>query len=1027
LIAALPTPFALGIARFALLWGTFALGGHAPVQGQAIGPASRDVSTLPQVRVVQEMHTARVGQMRADARFEALFSIANDKSLRIWRLSDLRLIRTVYLPSEDGHEGTPYAIAVSADGSRAFVAGYTGYEWRGGSRVYVVDTATGLIVASLGHFSGDVVTGMDLSPDGRQLAVGLGRGGLVLIDASTGSAVTMDREYGGPVSFVHFARDGRLATTAADGCLRVYTSAGRLTYRNQYPARPASEPQCTGAELGGVRFSPDGRWLAMGTRYLRVGQRWRPEVALFDASDMTLRRVLLAEDPQQRSLCCIAWAPDSSTLFVNGTAEGNGPTPLYRVRGPVDGAMERWNVGQQQFTNMLPLPDGAVVFSTTVPSIAKVSAEGRPMVTIAPANVDFHASRGALRQFLVSPDGRSVAFDAGSARWLRVRPLEADANSVLAALALAPPGLEPARRRGAVEVRADTGDFSHREPVSVNGHAVSLGFEEGVRSWAVHATLPMAALGTQFKVRLVDAQGRPAPGWEEPPALPAPAYHTVISEDGRWVVVAMGDGTIRWYEVRSGQERLSVFVHANGSDWVAWQSDGYYASSPAGDQYVGWLVNRGDDQVPDFHRAVQFERTLYRPDLVRGSLVANAQRHLGKLGETLAGLSAPRVRIERVDGPRREVRFSVEATGRPLRGVGLFVEGIPVFDAASRRVPPGTQRLARTVVVPAGLPLDRVRVEAESDGGLGLDEAAALKPSAGSRSGSGRLRVVAIGVEKFEQFAACSATRSCRIDVPELPNAPSDAAAIAARLGERHRGLFAEIRVTLVAHGKGAIPTKSAILSALRQLEGASADDTSLVFFASHGVAGGPGGTEYYFLPSDAGQQALERITAEQSGRPPPRGASFDSLLSATELTDVLRGVAGRRIVAIDTCHAGAAGVPTNPYSIAKRSASAQFALITSAQGNELAHEYIDPKVPHGAFTEALLRALDGAADKDGDGTVTLEEAFGFVGPEVRRNVDLLNDRARRSNSRHEGFVQTPTLFANDALRSSGLAGVSRR
>lgn len=1015
--------------RQALLGAVLALAGHMSAHGQATGPAGRAVSVLPQVRVVQEMHTARVAQLRADARFEALFSIAADKSLRIWRLSDLRLIRTVYLPSEEGHEGTPYAIAVSADGSRAFVAGHTGYEWRGGSRVYVVDTATGLIVATLGHFGGEVVTGMDLSPDGRQLAVGLGRDGLVIIDASTGSTLATDRNYGGPVSFVHYARDGRLATTAADGCLRVYAGGGRLTYRNQYPARPSNEPQCTGAELGGVRFSPDGRWLAMGTRYLRQGERWLPEVALFDAQDMKLRRVLRAEDPQQRSLCCIAWAPDSSTLFVNGTAEGSGPTPLYRVRGPADGAMERWNVGQQQFTNMLPLPDGTVVFSTTVPSIAKVSAEGRPIVAIAPGNVDFHSSRGALRQFLVSPDGRSVAFDAGSSRWLHVRPLEADANAVIAAAAQAPSGLEPARRRGAVEVRADTGDFSHREPVLVNGHALSLGFEEGVRSWAVHATLPIAALGTQFKVRLVDGQGRPAPGWEEPPALPAPAHHTVISEDGRWVVVAIGDGTIRWYEVRSGHERLSLFVHANGSDWVAWHPDGYYASSPAGDQYVGWLVNRGDSQAPDFYRAVQFERTLYRPNLLRSSLDADKRgaAGAGKLGETLAGLSAPRVRIERLDDQRREVRFTVEATGRPLRGVGLFVEGIPVLDAASRRVPPGTQRLARTVVVPRGLPLDRVRVEAESEGGLGLDETAALKPSPGTRSGSGRLHVVAIGVETFEQFAACSATRSCRIDVPALPNAPSDAAAIAARLGERHRGLFAEVRVTLLAHGKGANPTKAAILTALRQLEGATADDTSLVFFASHGVAGGPGGTEYYFLPSDAGQLALERITEEQNGRPPPRGASFDSLLSATELTDVLRRVAGRRIVAIDTCHAGAAGIPTNPYSIAKRSASAQFALITSARGSELAHEHIDPRVPHGAFTEALLRALDGAADKDGDGTVTLEEAFGFVGPEVRRNVDLLNDRARQRNNRHEAIVQTPTLFANDALRSSGLASVGRR
>ena len=40
-------------------------------------------------------------------------------------------------------------------------------------------------------------------------------------------------------------------------------------------------------------------------------------------------------------------------------------------------------------------------------------------------------------------------------------------------------------------------------------------------------------------------------------------------------------------------------------------------SSLSGDQYMGWHLNNGVEQAPDFFRAVQFERVFYLPELVR--------------------------------------------------------------------------------------------------------------------------------------------------------------------------------------------------------------------------------------------------------------------------------------------------------------------------------------------------------------------------------------------------------------------------
>jgi uncharacterized caspase-like protein len=327
------------------------------------------------------------------------------------------------------------------------------------------------------------------------------------------------------------------------------------------------------------------------------------------------------------------------------------------------------------------------------------------------------------------------------------------------------------------------------------------------------------------------------------------------------------------------------------------------------------------------------------------------------------------------------------------------------------------------VTVPAGLPLDRIRVEAETDHALGIDEAAALVPAPAVRTPA-RLWLLTIGVEKFPDFAGCGTARNCSVRVPELPNAPVDAKVIAQALREKAGGLFSEVRATVLAHRFGTVPTKAAIVAALKDLEQAAPEDTVLVFVGSHGFAGGAGAApEYYFLPADALESSLARLFAESRGQVPPPGSSMDSLLSASELTDALRRVPGRRILAIDTCHAGAAGVSSNPYSIAKRSASSQFAVLSASTGDELSYEYIDPKVPHGGFTYALINGLRGAADGDRDGRTTLDELFAFIGPEVRRNVDALNAEERRQNPKHRELTQTPVLYASPVLRASVLAG----
>lgn len=995
-------------------------------------------TTQPQLRVVQEMHNASLGQIRSDAAHTRLYTVSLDKTLRIWRLADLQLLRTVHLPAEGGLEGTPYGLAVSRDGRRAYVGGVTGWQWAKASHIYVVDAERGRIAAKIGRFDNDVVVSLDLSPDGKRLAVGLARGGLQLIDAETGAPLGGDTAYGAPVTFVHHAPDGRIASTSEDGCVRVYGRDLALAFRAQYPPVPAGQPQCTGSQLGGIRFSPDGKWLAFGVRYKTDGGRQQPEVTVLDAATLTVRRTLRPDAADQQSLCCVAWAPDSTTLYVSGNVEesldGRVPTPIYRVQDVLAGPLERWNVGRQQITNMLPLPQGDVVLATTVPSITRVGADGKVVIDRdgvpqqrLPNNVDFHTQRHDPAALRVSPDGQSVAFARGDASRLRVNLAAQNQLSVLTTADLDDPALQPARRNGALKVETATGIYAYREPTRVNGKPVEMDREESVWSWSVHATQPIAAFGTQWRLRLVDAQGRPLKGWENPPYLGAAAYHTLITADGKKVVVALGDGTLRWYAVDSGRELLGLFVHTNGSDWVAWRGDGYYASSPQGDQYVGWLVNRGDDRSPDLHRAVQFERRLYRPDLVRAALRPStlaAAAQADALAETLRQMAAPRVNIEAIT-PGAEagtvaVRLSAESTGQPIQELGVYVDGVPVLRAGERRVAAGdAQRVARTVIARVNGAGSVIRVEAETDRSLGLDESAPLAQPAAGRARPGKLWLVVTGVSRFDSVLACEARGDCKVRVTQLPNTTRDARELAAVL-TRHTGkLFSGVNTVLLAEDAPEQPTKANLVSRLQALEQVSPDDTVLVFVASHGFTPDPASGEYYFLTKDTTQQDLLAVVSAKPGQPVDVRAAA-SLMSGTELHALLKRVPGKRILVLDTCHSGNADGRNDPYALSKRSAAAQIAVLSASQGDQLSYEV--PPEPsgrapqHGAFTYALMEALSGRASPAPGTPITLQNAFRYVGPRVG---ELLKRVPRQPS---QGALQTPVLSANPALSATALA-----
>ena len=138
-----------------------------------------------------------------------------------------------------------------------------------------------------------------------------------------------------------------------------------------------------------------------------------------------------------------------------------------------------------------------------------------------------------------------------------------------------------------------------------------------------------------------------------------------------------------------------------------------------------------------------------------------------------------------------------------------------------------------------------------------------------------------------------------------------------------------------------------------------------------------------------------------------------NSRLELGELEQLVRGsAAGFRLLILDACRSGAltrvkGGTPIPPFEIrlGERVAGEGAVFLTSSSASEDSQE--SDELKGSFFTHALLSGLLGAADENGDGRVTLDEAYRYA-----------YETTLRASSRTLAGTQHPT-FQYD-VRGSG-------
>jgi TolB-like protein len=219
-----------------------------------------------------------------------------------------------------------------------------------------------------------------------------------------------------------------------------------------------------------------------------------------------------------------------------------------------------------------------------------------------------------------------------------------------------------------------------------------------------------------------------------------------------------------------------------------------------------------------------------------------------------------------------------------------------------------------------------------------------------------------------------------------LQFADADARAMADTIQSAARnGPYREVRTLVLTNGEA---TRESILGGLSRFLGqAGADDVAILFAAGHGIRDLTSGS-YYFLPSPA---TSDNLLTEGL-----RMSDFDEMLR------VVRRNVHAVVVMLDTCHAGALGIPSSRLVSADEMARQMtggegFFLLAATKPGEESKE--QSALGHGAFTYAVLEGLRGGADTDSDGSLMVSELFGYVA----RRVPMLSHGRQHPYNKMEG------------------------
>jgi hypothetical protein len=502
----------------------------------------------------------------------------------------------------------------------------------------------------------------------------------------------------------------------------------------------------------------------------------------------------------------------------------------------------------------------------------------------------------------------------------------------------------------------------------LNGASLPLVTSERSRSLAISADQKSFVLGTSAYLRCFNREGQQL--WEV--ATPGETWSVNTSQDGKLVIAALGDGTIRWYRSNTGDELLALFPHKDKRRWIIWTPSGYYDASAGAEELIGWQVNRGKDQAADFFPASRFRTTAYRPDVVSSILGSADEQNALKVANDEAG--RPRQSIDvpaslppvvkilaPADGAetssnRITLRFNVRSvTEEPVTAIKVLVDGRPAAAERGLRIItkqsenlPIKETEERTIDVLIPERDSEISLIAENRYAASESSTVRLKwrgkPATDEFTIKPKLYVLSVGVSKYQSR-----------EIPALGLAAKDARDFASAVQNQKGGLYRDVVARVITDEQA---TKDSVLDGLDWIrKETTSKDVAMVFLGGHGVNDSNG--VYYFLPFNTDVNSLLRT-----------GVPF------SDIKNVVASIAGKALFFVDTCHSGnvmgTRRALLDITGVVNELASAENGAVVFAASTGRQFSLEKTEWGNGAFTKALVEGINGKADYTGGGKITI-------------------------------------------------------
>jgi WD40 repeat protein len=906
------------------------------------------------------MHTAGIWRIGTDAANLYLVSSSDDKTARVWELSTGRLLRILRPPIGQDREGDLTAIAISPDGKNVAVGGSTGYEWDKSASIYLFDRESGKFVHRLTGLRW-MLLNLTYSKDGRYLAATMAaNGGLQIYRTDNYELVGRDTDYEDRCNGVAFDSSNRLVTASHDGFIRLYE------LRTNGSLRLIAKRQVTGeGKPAAVNFSPDDSKVA-------VAYEDAVRIDILAASDLS---PLFSPNTfgVTNELSKVTWSADGNTLYAGGYYYQE---LVFFIRAWSDGGRGKYQdipAAGDEIRQILPMRDGGIVYGTAEPSLAVLDSNHQLSWMIGPS---IASNKWYPDNFLVSDDGTTIQFNQGLSE-------SADARFSIKDRMLELTGSDSKVRlhssRTEVPELSIT-DWQTPFP-KLNGKPILIDQYEVASSFTIFPDGQKFLLGTSYALRLYDKNGKLLGSIAAPSGIEA----VNISSDGRFVVTACGDGTIRWRRLDNGREILAFFPHADGKRWVLWTPSGYYDASPGGEDFIGWHVNRGPDEAADFFPASQFRNVYYRPDVISKVLkvgdeqealrLANKEAQRPQQTSSVAELLPPVVELispgdgETISAKEVTARFRVRTpSGEPITSIRVLIDGRPI-NVSRELVQQGSesndlreirfnipQRDSEVSIIAANRYAESVPVTVR----LKWRGATTLALSPGTVVLKPTLYILAVGVSQYANSKY------------NLQFADKDARDFVNSIMSQKGLLYRDIVIYQGHPLTNKEATKDEILEGLTWIrKQTTSNDVAMIFFSGHGV--NDTNNQYYFC-------SYNFIPEHELAT----GVSF------SDIKNTLTVIAGKVLFFVDTCHSGnSLGMggrrdisDINRVISELSSVGSGVVVFSASTSSEVSYERSEWK--NGAFTKSMVEGLRGGADKENTGRITYTMLHYFISERVK-------------------------------------------